>query len=256
MKKIAIITGATGGLGREFVRLIKNENNENVDEIWAIARNEVKLENLKKEMGNHIVVISKDLTKKEELNSINTLLKREKLQIQYLINNAGVGKMGNHNDFSIEEIEDTLGINCNAVAVLCSMCIPYMTKGSRILNVSSQASFQPDPYLNLYSATKAFVTSYSRALNRELKELGITVTAVCPGWVNTELLKQEWNGRKIKFPGIVEPQPVVRKALKDAKKGKDMSVYGAYVKNMQLFSKIFPHNIVMNLWIKSIEKYS
>lgn len=255
MKKIAIITGATGGLGREFIHLIKNEN-ENVDEIWAIARNEVKLENLKKEMGNQLVIVCKDLAKKEDLDYIKALLMDEKPQIEYLINNAGVGKMGHYDEFSIEEIEATIAINCNAVAVLCSMCIPYMVKGSRILNSSSQASFQPNPYLSLYAATKAFVTSYSRALNRELSELGITVTAVCPGWVNTELLKKEWNGRKVKFPGIVEPEPVVRKALKDAKKGKDMSVYGAYVKYMQLFSKLLPHKIGMNLWVKCIDKYN
>ena len=93
MKKIAIITGATGGLGREFVNLIKKEN---IDEIWAIARNEVKLENLKKEIGNQIVVISKDLAKKEDLNSIQAVLLKEKPEIEYLINNAGLGKMGNH----------------------------------------------------------------------------------------------------------------------------------------------------------------
>ncbi|MFA9398154.1 MAG: SDR family NAD(P)-dependent oxidoreductase [Clostridiaceae bacterium] len=253
MKKIAIITGATGGLGREFINLIKNEN---VDQIWAIARNKVKLENLKNQIGDKIFVICKDLTRKEDINSIKLLLLNEKPNIKYLINNAGVGKMGDYNEFSMEEIENTLAINCNAVALLCSMCIPYMEKESIILNISSQASFQPDPYLNLYAATKAFVTSYSRSLNRELKKLGITVTVVCPGWVNTDLLIKERNGRKIKFVGIVEPQPVARKALKDAKKGKDVSVYGAYVKVMQVFSKLIPHNIVMNLWIKSIEKYN
>lgn len=159
--------------------------------------------------------------------------------------------MGSYDEFRMEEMETTLDINCKAVIALCSMCIPYMKEGSRILNISSQASFQPDPYLNLYSDTKAFVTSYSRGLNRELKELGITVTAVCPGWVNTELLMKERNGREIKFPGIVEPFPVARKALKDAKQGKDMSVYGAYVKGMQTFSKLMPHSIVMDLWIKA-----
>jgi short-subunit dehydrogenase len=253
MKKIAIITGATGGLGRAFVKLVKKEN---IDELWAIARNEVKLENLRKEMGDQIVPICKDLTKKEDLNSIQSLLLNEKPQIEYLINNAGVGKMGSYNEFSLEEIDTMVDTNCKAVIALCTMCIPYMQKGSRILNISSQASFQPNPYLNLYAASKAFVTSYSRSLNRELKELGITVTAVCPGWVDTELLKKEWNGRKVKFPGIVEPLPVVRKALKDAKQGKDMSVYGAYVKGLQIFSKLMPHSIVMSLWIKSIEKYN
>lgn len=252
MKKIAIITGATGGLGKEFVNLISNEK---LDEIWTIARNKEKLSSLKNEYGNRIVTMSKDLSKKEDLAWIQAFLAKETPQVAYLVNNAGAGKMGSYDEFSINEIDVTLDTNCKAVAVLCSMCIPYMTKGGCILNISSQASFQPDPYLNLYSSTKAFVTSYSRALHRELKDKGITVTAVCPGWVDTELLNKEWNGRKIKFPGIVQPHPVVKKALKDAKKGKDMSVYGTYVKGMQIFSKLLPHKIVMNLWIKSIDKY-
>lgn len=253
MKKIAIITGVTGGLGREFIHLI---NKENLDEIWAIARNKIKLDSLKREIGNQIVTISKDLTNNEDISSIQLLLLTEKPQIKYLINSAGVGKMGSYDEFSMEEMEATLDVNCKAVITLCSMCIPYMQEGSRILNISSQASFQPDPYLNLYAATKAFVTSYSRSLNRELKGLGISVTAVCPGWVNTELLVKEVNGRKIRFPGIVEPLPVAKKALKNAKQGKDMSVYGAYVKGMQIFSKLMPHSIVMNLWIKALKRIS
>jgi short-subunit dehydrogenase len=150
MKKIAIITGATGGLGREFVNLIEKED---IEEIWAIARNEKKLESIKKEHGNQIITITKDLTKNEDLNYIQTLLLTEKPQIKYLINNAGVGKMGNYDEFSMEEIETTLDINCKAVTALCSMCIPYMQKGSRILNISSQASF---PFL---ASLRAFRTT-------------------------------------------------------------------------------------------------
>lgn len=105
-----------------------------------------------------------------------------------------------------------------------SISFTQKNQSSKWRNISPQASFQPTPYLNLYAATKAFVTSYSRALNQELKQFGITVTVVCPGWVNTELLLKEWNGRRIKLPGIVEPLPVVRKALKNANQGKDISV--------------------------------
>ncbi|MDF2843428.1 MAG: short-chain dehydrogenase/reductase [Herbinix sp.] len=104
-----------------------------------------------------------------------------------------------------------------------------MRQGSRILNISSASSFQPLPYLNLYSSTKAFERSYSRALNAELKGTGITATAVCPSWVDTDLLLKEMNGRKIKFPGIVSPDRVAVQALKDAKRGKDMSVYTDWI---------------------------
>ncbi len=249
MKEIAIITGATGGLGREFVKML---NRDNIDEIWAIARNNVKLEALKKEMGNKLHPFAWDLSNREVLNAMKSYLSEEKPLIKYLINNAGTGRMGRFDEFSMEEIEVTLDINCMSIAVLCSICIPYMAKGSQILNISSQASFQPNPYLTLYGASKAFVTSYSRGLGKELKDMGITVTAVCPGWVNTDLLKKEWNGRKVKYPGIVEPQPVVRKALRDAYHGKDMSVYGTYDKTWQVLSKLLPHQWIMKLWIRGL----
>ena len=257
MKKIAIITGATGGLGKEFVAALseKEQKETGLDEIWAIARNTEKLAKLREIYGDSVVTICADLSDSKEINRIAGMLEQEKPEIRYLINNAGTGKMGHYCEFSVPEIEDMISINCKTVALLCTIAIPYMKTGSNILNISSQASFQPNPYLNLYAATKAFVTSYSRGLNCELQEKGIHVTAVCPGWVNTELLGHEWNGRTIRFPGIVEPEPVVKKALRDAARGKDISVYSTYVKSMQLFSKLMPHRFGMELWKKSIEKY-
>lgn len=117
--------------------------------------------------------------------------------------------------------------------------------------MASQASFQ----LSLYAAEKAFVRAYSRALPAELRGTGVTVTTVCPGWVRTDLLERECGGRPIHFPGLAEPGPVVQKALRDAKNGRDMSVYGAYVKYMHLLARIFPHRLVMNSWLRQIKKY-
>lgn len=252
MKKIAIVTGATGGLGKEFTKLLCEEN---PDEIWAIARNTQKMEALKEQLGKKVIPIRADVATSEGIGLISERLSQEKPHVSYLINNAGVGKMGEYSDFTMEEVEQFVAINCRAIVMLCMCTIPYMGKGSHILNISSQASFQPNPYLNLYSATKAFVTSYSRSLNVELAKQGITVTAVCPGWVDTDLLKQEWNGRKIKFPGIVKAEPVARLAMRDAHKGKDMSVYSGYVRRLQLFSKIMPHSVVMRLWVDRIKHY-
>jgi short-subunit dehydrogenase len=251
-KRIAIITGASGGIGKEFTKLMLQEK---VDEIWAIARNQDKLTALKNELGDKIVTIQADLSKSIELHSIGELLKNQKPVIAYLINNAGLAKMGSYQNFTVDEIQDTVSINCSAVVVLCTLCIPYMEKGSRILNISSAASFQPLPYLNLYSATKVFERTYSRSLNVELRGTGITSTAVCPSWVDTDLLVKEFNGEKIKFPGIVESDKVAIKALRDAKRGKDMSVCTLYVKYGHVLSKLFPQKMVMNTWVHKIKKY-
>lgn len=251
-KKIAIITGASGGIGKEFTKLMLQED---VDEIWAIARNQEKLKALQNEFGDKIVTISKDLTRATEIQAIGKLLEDEKPTVAYLVNNAGIAKMGSYKDFKVEEIETTILINCNALVALCTLCLPYMQKGSRILNISSAASFQPLPYLNLYAASKAFERSYSRSLNVELKETGITATAVCPSWVDTELLMKEINGKQVKFPGIVTPEIVAAKALMDAKRGRDMSVCTLYVKFEHVLAKIFPQKMSMNTWIYKIRKF-
>lgn len=251
-KKIAIVTGATGGLGKEFVKLLCRED---INEIWAIARNAEKLDKLQSDFGSKIVAISADLSEEKSYQRIKEMLDAQQPQVQYLINNAGGGLMNPSVSFSEEYIKTGIASHCTAVAVLCNACIPHMSRGSHIINMASQSAFQPVPYINLYAASKAFVLSYSRALNVELKDRGIIVTVACPGWIKTDLLEIERNGHTIKFPGMAMPEAVAAKTLVDAKKGKDISVYGAYVKYMQLLAKLFPHRMVMKAWVKGIKEY-
>lgn len=252
MKKVAIITGVTGGLGREFVREVLKED---VDEIWSIARNEEKLNALKIAFGDRIRPIPCDLSHAEDIRMVDRLLQEEKPDVKILINNAGIGKMGKPEEFSPEEIEKTVDLNCKAVCLLCRYVLPFMSEGARILNISSAASFQPNPYINLYSASKVFVRSYSRSLNYELQDKGITCTAVCPGWIDTDMLKKERNGKTIKFPGIVSAERVAKQAMRDSLKGKDMSVCSLFVKYEHLLSKIYPQKLVMKIWTAGIKKY-
>jgi len=167
--------------------------------------------------------------------------------VRFLINNAGLAKMVSYKDFSLDEISRTIDVNCKAPVLLCNICIPYMKSGSNILNISSASAFQPNPYINLYAASKAFERNYSRALNVELEGTGITVTAVCPGWVDTEMLVKEMNGKKVKLPGMVKAERVVKTALRDAKKGRDMSVCSLYVKCQHLNVKMMPQRLVMKI---------
>ena len=252
MKKIAILTGATGGLGKEFLKQILNED---IEQVWAIARNQQKLTELQKEYGEKVLAIPLDLSKLSSIEQIEAMLKENKPFVSYLINNAGLAKMGKYSEFSIEEIDKTINVNCKAPVMLAQICVPYMGKGSKILNISSASAFQPNPYINLYASTKAFERSYSRALNVELKGTGINSVAVCPGWIDTEMLQKEINGKKVKFPGLVTPDKVVAQAIKDAKKGKDMSVCSLYVKYQHLFVKLYPQRLVMKIWMAGIGKY-
>lgn len=250
-KTIAIITGATGGVGREFTRQLLPE----VDEIWAIARNKEKLSKLEEIYPDVVKGMSVDLSDEKNLEVISEQLRKGDYRILYLVNNAGAGRFAPSTDFCASEIAGHVTTHNIAMAVLCNICIPYMKRGSHIINTVSQASFQPMPYMNLYGACKAFNLSYSRALNAELKERGIKVTAVCPGWIKTNLLPETLNGRKVKFPHISNAKDVVTKALKDVRKGKEISLYGTYVNIQRILVRLSPKKVVMKYWMLGIKKY-
>lgn len=249
-KSVAVVTGASSGLGKEFVSLLLNESD--VSEIWAVARSEQKLRELAEEFGGKIRVLAMDLSERESLKRFEQALLSEEIEIKYLINNAGFAKFCAYNDISVEESLNMIDLNISAVVALGLSAIPYMARGSYIINIASQASFFPLPYQNLYSATKAFVRNYTRALNVELRDKEIHAVAVCPGWMKTGLFDRGVIGAEKGthiFSGMVEPRLVAVKALKDAEKGKDISVYGLSVKATHLLSKIMPQKMMMKIWL-------
>ncbi len=249
-KQIAIVTGAGGGFGREFVRLLAAE--QDISEIWAIARNGEKLSALRSEFDT-VRPFCMDLTDRNVFERLKETLRKEDVRVRYLVNNAGFAKFCSYDDISTEESLNMVDLNIGAVVAMCLACIPHMQQGDRIVNIASQASFQPLPYMNLYAATKAFVRNYTRALHVELKEKGITATAVCPGWMHTGLFDRGEVGAAKgarRFVPMVSPAVVAQKALRDAKKGKDMSVFGAYVKSAHFVAKILPQKTMMKLWLR------
>ena len=251
MRKVAIITGAAGGIGRTFTDRINSY--DEIDEIWAVGRNADKLELLRQKYIK-VVPVQADLSE-GGADILRAKIEAEQPDIRMLINNAGLAHMGLYRDMDPAFVEKMCNVNCTATAVLTSVCIPHMKKGARILNVSSASSFQPNPYLCLYSSSKVFVKYYSRALNLELKGDGISVTAVCPGWVDTGMLPKERGGKKIRYSGMISADKVVDTALKDSLKGKDMSVPGFFAKYFRLYSKYTPTALVMRQWAAATRKY-
>lgn len=251
MKNIAIVTGASSGLGREFVRLLIKDRS--IDEIWTVARDEEKLNRLKKRFGMRVKTYSVDLSDIEAVKEFGKLISNSNVNISMLINNAGYAKFCSYNDLSVDESVNMIDLNCSAVVAMGLICIPHMKQGSHIINISSQSAFQPLPYFNIYSATKAFVRNYSRALNVELKSKGIVVTAVCPGWLDTAFYDRASIGAKktiTKFYGMQKPSVMAARALKDARENKEMSVYGIHAQIGHIAAKLLPHRLVMNLWLK------
>lgn len=249
-KTIAIVTGASSGMGSEFVKLLAKK--DELDEIWIIARSTEKLEAVKQKMGSRIKCFPMDLSNIENIKNFGKQEGLEDCNIKYLINNAGFAKFCSYDDLSVDESINMIDLNASGVVAMGLVCIPHMEKGSHIVNIASQASFQPLPYQNIYSSTKAFVRNYTRALNVELKDKGVTATAVCPGWMKTGLFDRGLIGAKNatkNFSGMVTPDVVARKAVSGADKGKDMSVYGLYVKMCHLMAKVLPQKVMMKVWL-------
>ena len=133
-KTIAIITGASAGLGKEFVRILAERSE--LDEIWAIARNEQKLQALTEEYGEKVRTFSKDLSDRKQIKQFGEILQHENVSIQYLINNAGFARFCSYNDLSIEESCNMIDLNINGLVAMGLICIPYMKKGSHLINIA------------------------------------------------------------------------------------------------------------------------
>jgi len=254
--KIAIVTGASSGMGRQFVLQLKDY--VHVDEIWAIARRREALEALEGECGVKVRPISLDLCREESFRVMEELLAREKPDVKLLVNAAGFGKFGAYHKVSLEDEGRMVDLNCKALLLMTRLVIPYMAPGSHILQLDSLSAFQPVPYITTYGATKAFVLSYSRSMNRELKSKGIRVMAMNPGWVKTEFFSHAFQtneGEVQYFDRLYEAEDVVRTGLKDLYHSrKDYSVHGFPVKFQVFLVKLVPHRFVMDIWLKQQKK--
>ena len=248
---IAIVTGASSGMGREFV--LQLQEYVQVDEIWVIARRREALESLKAEVSVPVRPISLDLTREESFAQMEDLLAEEKPNIRLLVNAAGFGKFGTFDKISAVDECRMIDLNCKALVMMTRLCVPYMAPGSHILELDSLSAFQPVPYITTYGATKAFVLSYSRAVNRELKPRGIRCMAMNPGWVRTEFFEHAFQtneGNEVQhFSWVFEAKDCVATGLKDLYRSKkDYSVHGWQVRMQVRLVKLLPHSLVMTLW--------
>ncbi len=253
---IAIVTGASSGMGREFV--LQLSQYVSVEEIWVIARRKEALENLQREAPVPLKIFCLDLCDPNSFSAYQASLAQEKPNVKLLVNAAGFGKFGDFQDIPLEEDCRMIDLNCRALVAMTRLTLPYMTRGSHILQLDSLSAFQPVPYISTYGATKAFVLSYSRAASRELKHTGIRMMAMNPGWVKTEFFNHALtnNGSKVQyFNHLYEAKDVVATGLKDLyKTKKPYSVHGLPIRNQVRLVKLLPHTIVMNIWCNQQKK--
>lgn len=254
--KIAIITGASFGIGRQFA--IQLSQTTNFDEMWVIARREEALKELASQVQCPVRPIVMDLTDPASFQRYADLLEFANPKVKVLVNAAGFGKFGQAMDIPLQDSFGMIDLNCKALVAMTQLTVPYMDREGQIIEVDSLSAFQPVPYITVYGATKSFVLSYSRAMNQELKERGIRVMAVSPGWVRTEFFQHAFqtNGGKVRyFDRTYTPEEVVKTAVHDLyETKKDVSIHGAPVRWQVRLVKLLPHSLVMKIWMKQQKK--
>ena len=250
MREVALVTGASSGIGLEITKILASQNYDLV----ICARREKELQDLAEEIRRqHTVnckVIVADLTTAEGID----LLIKDSGEVDILVNNAGFGILGDHLDMQLGRQLEMIELNIHALTRLSHVFGNLMVKKGKggIMNVASIASYISGPSFAVYCATKAYVLSYSRALHKELKNKGVTVTALCPGYVTTGF--QEVAGMelsKMEKLTAVPVKKVAEIAVKSMHKGKREVMPGIVNKPLPLVTKITPmwlHLIIVK-WV-------
>lgn len=248
--KTAIITGASSGLGAEFVKAV-NTGRKDIEKIIVIARREDRLNKLKEDMGDKIYPLPLDLTDADFGGKVKEVLESINAEVVLLINNAGFGKLGDFENIGEPDNALMVRLNCEALTRMSSVCLPFMKDGGEIINTCSIASFAPNIRMATYSSTKAYVMSLSRAMREELKARKINVLACCPGPMETEFLPVanivKGTSRTFDTLPRVNVREMAEKSLAASNRGKAVYTNKAFYKFYRFVAKILPHGLVMKM---------
>lgn len=248
--KIAIITGASAGVGAEFARQLATAFPE-VECVWLIARRLDKLEALAASLpAPRCRILPLDLCADAAAGTLAGLLAAEKPDVRLLVNNAGCGYLGNLGETDTAVQTRMVDLNIRALTAVTNVVVPYMGRGGKIINMSSIAGFCPNPRMTVYSSSKAYVNSFSRGLGEELKPRGVTVTAVCSGPMKTEFLDIahiSGNSKMFETLPYCDPKKVVAGAYAAAKAGRAVHTPRAFFKFYRVVSKLLPQAVVVKL---------
>ena len=251
--KIAVVTGASSGIGREICFALQDRIPA-VEEFWLFSRSKEGLEKTASQLFKKTRIFPVDLKEKEGLERYRSALAKEKPQILFLVNAAGFGKLGEANQLLEADQLDMIDVNCKALTAFTLHSIPFMRRNSRIIQMASAAAFLPQREFSVYAATKSYVYSFSLSLREELREREIGVTAVCPGPVDTEFFKVAGNDGKLRFAKsffMAKPKKVAMQALMDSVLKRPVSVYGFSMKLFYAMSRVIPDFIL----IKFLRKF-
>lgn len=248
----ALISGASAGIGREFARQLAGR----AGSLVLVARRVDRLEELRDELTKrdpnlNVHIRATDLSDERAVIDLCGWLDREKIAVDLLINNAGLGDLGSFATVELQRVKEMLAVNVTALTLLTRLLLPGMVARKRgaILNVSSSAGFLPLAGFAVYAATKAYVTSFSEAIRAELRGTGVSVTALCPGPVHTEFAetaRRSVAGAPKTVPGIshVSAGEVVRAGLTAIERDCPLVIPGFIMKLGMFLVRIMPLSIL------------
>ena len=248
-KRIAIVTGASSGVGREFVRQLDAGAGGEVDELWLVARSADRLAQAAASCVHPTRVFALDLTEDSSVDAIAaSLAETNDAQVTWLVNSAGFGRFGRLWEIGREQNAAMVRLNCVALTSLCSVALPHMGPGSRIVNLASVAGLMPQPELSVYCATKSFVLDLTRTLDYELRGTGIHATALCPKFMDTRFLESAGEPQAVRRMTSIGFEPVERavsRGIAAAKKGRAVCIPSADMRAAYALAKVLPGAVVL-----------
>ncbi|WP_078409844.1 SDR family NAD(P)-dependent oxidoreductase [Priestia abyssalis] len=248
--KTVLITGASGGIGKELAVHFARDSYRLV----LIARDSTKLEQVKKELEKdhqaEVIIIVKDISEQESVKEVYEYLQESNIQVDYLVNNAGFGLYGEFTDTSLDDELNMIDLNIKSLTHLTKRFLPGMIANNRggVLNVASTAAFQPGPLMAVYYATKAYVLSFTEALANELKDTKINVTALCPGPTETGFSNRaNLQESKLFKSGVMDVKEVASVGYKGFHSGKTVVIPGAQNKLLAHSVRFMPRKVVTSV---------
>jgi len=251
MNKTALITGSTSGIGYELAYIHARQGGNLV----LVARNKDKLEQIKKDLENKykidVYIIDKDLSIKNSAKNVYDEIIDKNITVDYLINNAGFGDYGFFNESDWGKLERMINLNITALTQLTKLFLFDMIKrrDGKIMNVASTAAFQSGPTMAVYYATKAYVLSFSEAINNEVKNSEVTVTTLCPGATQSGFQEAAslQESRLVKGRKLPTSKEVAEYGYNAMLKGKSVFIHGILNYLLANSVRFFPRSAVVKI---------
>jgi uncharacterized protein len=254
----ALITGASNGIGLELAKVHASKG----DNLVLVARNLSKLNELKatleQQFNVKVYTIGKDLSQLDAVQAVYDETTQQKIQVDYLINNAGFGEFGMFVETDWHKEAQMIQLNIRALTQFTKLYLRDMVarRSGKIMNVASTAAFQSGPMMAVYYATKAYVLSFSEAVDNEVRDKGVTITALCPGATESgfQAAAAMEESALVKDRKLPTSQVVAEYGYKAMMRGKTVAIHGWLNTILATSVRFLPRALVVKVTRKIQDK--